>query len=64
MCKLTIIATYKENVISAKTQSGGTIETLTCYGAGICNVICFLYSSTFIHFPTVLILMYYFSVSS
>ena len=44
MCKLTIIATYKENVISAKTQSGGTIETLTCYGAGICNVICFLYS--------------------
>ena len=28
-----------------------------------CNVICFLYSSTSIHFTTVLILMYYFSVS-
>jgi hypothetical protein len=32
-------------------------------GSILCNVICFLYSSTSIHFPTVLILMYYFSVS-
>jgi len=28
-----------------------------------CNVVCFLYSSTSIHYPTVLILMYYFSFS-
>ena len=34
-----------------------------CLKGSRCNVICFLYSSTSIHFPTVLILMYYFSVS-